>query len=89
MTELMRLYLEIKSKNPKLSDTIARQQASIYFFRKNLPFVLNAADKIYLDNLALSSSINGELNYVAPIPTKVDLSINSYVEDDYLDDYFE
>lgn len=92
MTELMKLYLDIKAKNPGISNDLARQQASIYFFRKNLPFPLTADDKVFLSNLSLSSGINGELTYVAPIPNipePEDPSTNNYCVDDYIDEYFE
>lgn len=96
MTELMRLYLQIRSQNPGLSDTIVRQQALVYFFRKNSPIPLSSNDLSYLQNQASSYGIDGELTYTAPIPPppappepEPDLSINDYVEDDYIDDYFE
>lgn len=95
MTELMRLYLEIRKKNPGLSTELVRQQAMIFYFRKNLPISLNTEDKSYLDNLASSVGISGELTYVAPPVApitpepEVNLSTNEYVVDEYIDDYFE
>ena len=89
MTELMKLYLQIRAQNPELSDSIVRQQAKIFFFMKKSPFFLNSRDKDYLENITLSSGISGELTYVAPSNKPVDSSINNYVEDGYIDEYFE
>ena len=93
MTELMRLYLEIRKKNPGLSTELVRQQAMIFFFRKKSPISLSSKDKSYLDNLALSYGISDELTYIAPpvTPTtpELNLSTNEYVVDEYIDNYFE
>ena len=93
MTELMKLYQQIRSQNPTLSDTLVRQQALVYFFRKNSPIPLGGDDLSYLKNQAASYGIKDELTYIAPIPTppapEPNLSINNYLENDYIDDYFE
>ena len=93
MTELMRLYLQIRKNNPGLSSELVRQQAMIFFFRKNSPISLNTEDKAYLNNLSSSAGISGELTYVTPLVTppvpEVDESVNDYVVDNYIDNYFE
>ena len=89
MNELMKLYLEIRQKNPTLSDALIKQQASIYFFIKNSPFALTTEDKNFLQNLSSSAGINTELTYVEPVIIVPDETENSYVGNGYVSEYFQ
>lgn len=88
MTELMRLYLEVRKKNPTLNDDLARRQALIYFQRRGLPFNLSDADKAKFTSEAEAAGIRDEIIYIPPVPPAP--TGNLYIDDEYIEDgYFE
>lgn len=92
MTELQRIYLQIKAKEPNLPDAIAKRRAQIYFHRKSLPFYLSGGFQEAFDRESQAIGVSSQITYIAPPqipPTLTDPSTNDYVENDYIDDYFE
>ena len=92
MTELQRLYLQIKANDPTLPDVIAKRRAQIYFHRKSLPFNLSNGFQAAFERESQATGVSSQITYIAPpqVPTTpIDPSTNDYVENEYIDDYFE
>jgi hypothetical protein len=82
MSQLQKIYDQIKAKNPSLDDARARQQAWIM------------RDRMILENTAVSSSAGaagagGGGGSGGFRKRTQDASFNNYVENGYIDNYFE
>jgi len=82
MSQLQKIYEQIKAKNPSLDDARARQQAWIM------------RDRMMLENTAVSSSAAAGAAGAGAggggfRKRTQDASFNNYVENGYIDNYFE
>ncbi len=85
MTQLRKIYQDLRTQNPRLDEGKARQQAWIL------------RDRLLFENTAVASSAAAAAGAAGAGAggaggggrRAVDPSFNNYVENNYIDDYFE